>query len=532
MFHHAVHPYLRMVVLLALWLPAGLAWALETVTLQLKWKHGFQFAGYYAAAAKGYYQEVGLDVQLQEAAPGTDTLNTVMSGQADYGVGTSSLLLARQSGQPVVVLAVIFQHSPLVLLARRNPGNPGTQSVHDLVGKRVMIEPQSDELFAYLKQEGIAQDLLVSLPHSFQVQNLIDGRVDAMSAYVTNEPYDLDRAGLDYLTYTPRAVGIDFYGDNLFTTEQELKNDPDRVRAFRAASLRGWHYAMDHPEEMVDLIATRYAKPDRRDFLTFEAKRMEPLLRTDLVEAGYMNRGRWRHIVSIYADLDLLPRDFSLDGFLYEPEPRTDWTRLYLALGLLAVVSAVAFYIHRINRRLSAALADSHAAAERIRHMAQHDPLTDLPNRALLSDRLSQALAEAKRDGSRLALVFMDLDGFKPVNDQLGHAIGDRLLQQVALRLRACVRESDTVARVGGDEFVVVLRQVTDASKVLAVVDKLRTALTQPFEIDRHPISVGASLGVALYPEHGLDDNELLKRADEAMYRAKNAGRNQVVGLS
>jgi ABC-type nitrate/sulfonate/bicarbonate transport system substrate-binding protein len=226
------------------------AHALDAVTLQLKWSHAFQFAGYYTAKEKGYYSEAGLSVAIQEAHPGDDPLENVLAGKAQYGVGNSSLLLARNSGHPVVVLAAIFQHSPVVLIARsREPA----QGIHDMAGKRLMIEPLSDELLAYLKQEGIPLASIVRVQHSFKPQDLIDGKVDAISAYVTNEPYFLDRAGFAYHTYTPRSVGIDFYGDNLFTTEQELKNHPARVKAFREATLRGWQYAMAHPEEIADL---------------------------------------------------------------------------------------------------------------------------------------------------------------------------------------------------------------------------------------------------------------------------------------
>ena len=160
------------------------AMALEKIALQLKWTHAFQFAGYYAAAAKGYYREAGLDVELREAEPGSDPLLAVLDGKAQYGVGTSSLLLARKAGQPVVVLAVIFQHSPLVLISRENRN---TQGIHDLIGGKLMIEPQSDELLAYLKQEGIPLERISLLPHSFNPQDLIDRKVDAISAYVTNE---------------------------------------------------------------------------------------------------------------------------------------------------------------------------------------------------------------------------------------------------------------------------------------------------------------------------------------------------------
>lgn len=204
-------PALLCLLLLTAFAARGAAIQLEKVTLQLKWTHAFQFAGYYAAKELGYYREAGLDVTIAEARPGSDPVQEVIEGRAEFGVGNSSLLLSRKAGHPVTVLAVIFQHSPQVLVARQE--RP-TQGIHDLVGKRVMLERNSDELVAYLRQEGIGLDRIVQMEHSFDPMDLIKGRVDAISAYVTNEPYYLDSALLSYQTYTPRAAGIDFYGDN------------------------------------------------------------------------------------------------------------------------------------------------------------------------------------------------------------------------------------------------------------------------------------------------------------------------------
>lgn len=502
--------------------------AAERVTLQLKWTHAFQFAGYYAALEKGYYREAGLEVEIVPAKPGLDVVQTVLSGKAQYGVGTSSLLLAHHAGQPVVVLGVIFQHSPLVLVVRAPEAQRGLQGVHDLAGKRVMIEPHSDELLAYLRREGLTPDRYQLLPHSLATADFIAGRVDAMSAYVSNEPYYLDKAGVSYQILTSRSGGIDFYGDNLFTTEAELSAHPDRVRAFRAASLRGWQYAMQNPAEVIEWIVTRYASDQSREFLRFEAERMVALLRPDLVELGYMYRGRWRHIAETYADLGLLPRGASLEGFLYEPDQPRDYRAALAALALLALVSAIATYIYRINRRLRSALASSQAAEARVRYLAQHDALTDLPNRALFADRLRQAILLAKRDNSPLAVLFIDLDRFKPVNDQLGHSAGDQLLKQVAIRLRQSLRESDTVARVGGDEFVVLLRQLKHADDAERVAHKLLAALSQPFEVLEQTLVISASVGLALYPQHAQTDEQLLHAADDAMYAAKRSGAGAV----
>jgi diguanylate cyclase (GGDEF)-like protein/PAS domain S-box-containing protein len=164
------------------------------------------------------------------------------------------------------------------------------------------------------------------------------------------------------------------------------------------------------------------------------------------------------------------------------------------------------------------------AEAERISHLAHHDLLMGLPNRALLLDRLRQGLRQAHRDGSRLAVIFFDLDKFKPVNDQLGHTVGDRLLQSLSARLLQEVRASDTLARLGGDEFVVLLPVMKEGDDALAVAEKIRQSVAQPVPIDRHLIRVSASIGVAFYPEHAVDGEELMRCADRAMYQAKAEG--------
>lgn len=171
-------------------------------------------------------------------------------------------------------------------------------------------------------------------------------------------------------------------------------------------------------------------------------------------------------------------------------------------------------------------------AAEHIHHMAHHDILTDLPNRSLLSDRLQHAIITSKREHTHLALMFLDLDMFKYINDRLGHDIGDLLLKEVAKRILECLRESDTAARVGGDEFVVLLPAVSSVQTAMLVAEKIRNALDLPFEISGHSMSISSSIGIAVYPEHGCDEKTLLKNADTAMYLAKRNGRNTVVLFS
>ena len=161
-----------------------------------------------------------------------------------------------------------------------------------------------------------------------------------------------------------------------------------------------------------------------------------------------------------------------------------------------------------------------------MQHLAHYDVLTDLPNRALFSDRLHQGIAQARRDKTRLALMFLDLDKFKPINDTLGHAVGDLLLKEVAIRLQNCVRESDTVSRVGGDEFVVLLPTIDAEQDAMLVADKILHSIGQPFELAGHSLRISVSIGLVVYPEHGGDERTLTRNADIAMYYVKASGRN------
>lgn len=334
--------------------PSSVTEANELVRLQLKWEHQFQFAGYYAAIEQGYYEEAGIQVELIPAAPGIDPITEVLEGRAEFGVGTSDLLLHFHQGDPVVVLAVIFQHSPLILLSKTN--NP-LQTLHDLDGKPVAIESGTAELYAYLKREGVRLGQFNVVQHAYHLGPLLTDQVAAQSAYSTTEIFELDKRGIGYQIYSPRSAGIDFYGDNLFTTHDILNNNPDLVEAFREASLRGWLYAMSHPEKMIDLILTHYPTIRSREALRHEAERMHDLMRTDLIEPGHMISGRWQHMAEVYAEIGMLPENISLEGFLYQPEfIEVDLRQIYIGLviaSLLAVIFAlVASMMMYYNRRL------------------------------------------------------------------------------------------------------------------------------------------------------------------------------------
>ena len=217
---------------------------------------------------------------------------------------------------------------------------------------------------------------------------------------------------------------------------------------------------------------------------------------------------------------------------LDKPMGLTAGTVLIRRDGKEAPIEDSAAPIHDLNGQIAGAVIVFHditaAQAMRVKmtHLAHHDFLTDLPNRVLLNDRITQAIALAKRRGTHVAVLFLDLDNFKRINDSLGHETGDKLLQSVALRLSACVRGSDTVSRLGGDEFVVLVTEDKYAEDAVVTADKILAALAAPHAIDKHELHVTTSIGISSYPADGGDTETLIKNADTAMYHAKEMGRD------
>jgi class 3 adenylate cyclase/ABC-type nitrate/sulfonate/bicarbonate transport system substrate-binding protein len=321
-------------------LGAQSAAALDPVSLQLKWRHQFQFAGYYAALAQGYYRDAGLDVSIREGGPDIDVAETVASGAADFGACSASILRDWPAGRHLVSLAAIFQHSPAIVISLRR-----AQIVRpaEMRGRRLMDTPGSDEIAAMLRSEGLDYDTLPRVVHQGDPRDLVADKADAEVAYSTNEPFILERLGLPYRSFAPADFGIDFYGDLLCTSEAEARTHPDRTAAFRAASLRGWDYALSHKDEIVDLIRSSYGSTKSREALLFEATRTEPLVRADPEPIGFQDPARWHAVAATYRDLGYLASDSVPAGLMWAGDDTlARWLRLQtLAPALLIVAAAL-----------------------------------------------------------------------------------------------------------------------------------------------------------------------------------------------
>jgi diguanylate cyclase (GGDEF)-like protein/PAS domain S-box-containing protein len=859
----------------------------EKISLQLKWLHSFQFAGYYAAKEKGYYAEENLDVAIHERIPGISNIDQVLKDESQYGVADTGLLEQRLAGKPLVVLASIFQHSPLVYLTLKDSG---IVSPYELRGKRVMEDSYDNApLLAMLYEAGIAKDEFTHLDNTFNPDDLINGKTDAMVSYLTDQVDYFKKKGVEINIINPRNYGVDFLSDNLFTTEQEIARHPERVRRFLRASLKGWDYALKHQDELIRVILDKYNPGNRlsADHLRFEAQETVKMILPETVQIGRTDIKRFQRMADTYRQLGLTSSTDHLEGFVYgqgtqsklnftlaekvwlqahplirvgidrdfapyewidakgnyvglsadyialieqrlgvkfeiikdkswaevlelaqrgeldmisnanktpererylnfteaylntpaiiisdsdngfigtldrlagkqvtleksyfmqellmhdhpeirllpandvhdalrmvssgkadayigdaasanyvikregmlnlsfsgdthykswhrmaatkanpelvsilakaladipeteketiqnrwmslkyEPGVKTE-TVLFYAIAALLLLAFIVIWNLRLRREISkrkqveeaqrmsssvfastqegilitdaqgniidsnpafttitgysrdevlgkkpsllksglhdayfyedmwkiinrqgywrgevwnrkkggeifaewltiSAVTDQHGKIthyigtssditqlkeqeRKLELIAHYDPLTGVPNRILLADRMHLAFAQTKRDHCLMAVGYLDLDGFKPVNDRLGHAAGDQLLIEIALRIKNALREGDTIARLGGDEFVFLLLGLEKVEDCEVTLHRLLETISEPVVLNNQTVSVSASIGISIFPQDNTDPDTLLRHADQAMYQAKQDGKN------
>jgi diguanylate cyclase (GGDEF)-like protein len=503
--------------------------SLTQIKVQLKWFHQFQFAGFYAAIERGYFKEVGLDVELIEGGPTIGVTEAVVTGEAEFGIGNSSLLIDYNNGSPIVAVAALFQHSPSIILARRDKA---LRTIKDLEGRTLMGKIHTAELITYLKMAGVDLNKINVVPHTGTVESLKylgKDRIDATTAYISTEPFLANQLNIRYRIFNPRDLNIDFYGDTLFASSDFAKENPELVTAMRNALIKGWEYALKNSDEIVSLIIEKYHPQKDRLALGYEAQAIVPLFASDLVDVGFMSYRRWREIGDSFAHSGALKKNYTLDGFLFEKKeslPTWIYTVLFVGLAIFIATAFIAFYILHINRRLEFSLDQIKEQKDIIEYQATHDTLTGLPELRLFHERWGQTVSRADRGGSRAAMLFIDLDGFKSVNDTYGHQAGDYVLKIISSKLDKSIRNIDTAARLGGDEFVVILDCIKNSEDAPLVAKKLIEVISQELNYNNNRINIGASIGIAIYPDHSSNPEEIIKLADSAMYKAKEAGKN------
>ena len=300
--------------------------SIEKVALQLGWKHQFQYAGFYIAKEYGFYQDVDLAVSIKEFDHSIDIVNEVISGQVNFAIGKSSLLIERYNGKPVVALGALYQTSPSVLVTT----NPSFKSLKDIRGKNIMVTDdaiKSASIISMLLSNGINGNDFVLQKHSFNYNDLIEGNTDAMACYLSNELFYLAKKNI------PKDYGYDFYGDILFTSDNEIVSYPERVRKFYAASKKGWLWAFENIEKTAQLIYDKYNTQNKSlESLIYEGQVLKKLALIKGIDFGHISINKFNQIAEVFRLANILDKEGSLSSFV---DP-LNLNRTQVKIGVLA----------------------------------------------------------------------------------------------------------------------------------------------------------------------------------------------------
>ncbi|GHE94832.1 GGDEF domain-containing protein [Thalassotalea profundi] len=504
---------------------------LTTINVQLKWYHQFQFAGYYIAKEKGYYKHHGLDVKLIERAPGPSPIEKLSYGDVDYAIGAAGAIVYRANGIPLVALATFFQHSPSLLISRY-------PKLSDLTNKKVMVTKGliNAEIIAMFRKNNITANSLNVIPSKQALGQFIQGHIDAYNIYSSNEIFTLQQEKLDFYSFTPAEHGIDFYGDVLLTLENKVRNSPEEVKNFTESTKKGWQYAINNIDETIDIIMQKYNSQGKsKEELAFEAKQLIQLMYADIIPLGYMNTERWQFIENELRNTGILKGPpIDLNSFVYSSISNETFLQAIFSFKKQILVIVIVLFISALffhNRRLKVKIKEHTQLLEHERVQAEKeartDALTQLANRRKFMESIKHDLSIATRNHLDFSIIYIDIDHFKTINDTYGHAAGDKVLVTLADILKSNTRPSDNVSRIGGEEFAITsLGKNTNTATALA--DRIRKKVEDHrFVLADIEVKITISLGVATLIDSQTSD-ELLKRTDDALYKAKNSGRNQV----
>ena len=293
--------FLRQMILLFLFI--GVVHAneekLDKIRLQLQWKHQFEFAGFYMAKEKGFYKEVGLDVEFLEFDEDTNIVSNILDENAEYGLGYSSIIVDYLNNKPIVFVANFFKQSPLVLVTQKE-----ITSLSLLKGSKVeglANNIHNITLYTMLEKFGISSDDIETINPTFSIKNFINKDVDAMSIFTTNELYLLDEAGAKYNIFDPVSYGAKYYDANLFTSKDESLSNPKRVQNMRDASIKGWKYALEHKEETIAVILKKYNSQNKSyESLLFESRQIEQIMLAKVHKIGSIDKTRVEMIADLF----------------------------------------------------------------------------------------------------------------------------------------------------------------------------------------------------------------------------------------
>ncbi|SFV75480.1 histidine kinase [hydrothermal vent metagenome] len=310
---------LKILFFVLLFMPLLFAQNLKKVSVQLNWKHQFEFAGFYMAKEMGFYKDVGLDVTLKEFSFQTNVTQDVLAEKSTFGVGYPTLILDRAQGKKVVLLSAFFQSSPLVLVTLQSSH---IQSIKDFYHKRIMISDdalESASISSMLLVNFIKPADLIRVKNSFDIKDLIRKKTDIAAAYISDELYTLDQLGVKYKIWDPKNYGFDFYDSLLFTSQKMIQQDPKTVIDFTKATLKGWHYAFLHIDQTIQVIQQKYNTQHKsKNALLYEAKALKKLAYYKENALGEIDPQKIKQIYDIYHFMGKIKKDIDIEKIIYK----------------------------------------------------------------------------------------------------------------------------------------------------------------------------------------------------------------------
>jgi diguanylate cyclase (GGDEF)-like protein len=493
------------------------AWS-EDVSIHLKWYHKFQFAGYYAAIKQGYFKEEGYNVTLVEGGPDNSHLYQLMNHFSQYAVVGSESLNALALDSPIVIVASFFQHTPEVLITLKSNN---IKNISQLKGKPIMLADASisGQIRAMLAKNGVTANIYKSSTYDGDIHKLIDGSVLAMYGYITNQPYQLQQLGYEVDIFSPRDSGLDFYGDNLATTKTELENNPKRLSSIRRAVIRGWNYAIEQPEEMIDYILqlkTNNPLPFDKNHQLYEAKETIKLIDTNLFPIGHSSPDRWVAMLDTFNDVTGNQAVFS-EGTIYNEFHRdTTWIQrlLYSSSIAIAVILALYFWNRTLRIRLKQAVIN-------LQKVAFEDPLTGMKNRSAMIVHIEDCRNRNKDDRY---IAILDICALQHINRTMGFIKADLLIRNIANSISECEFKNSQSYSLYGGKFAI----IAQATKQEDFTQKINRLIKLIIELNDHVSLHSGAIKLNLT----LDNSALTTRVELALQYAKETNEPYLVYFS
>ena len=422
----------------------------EDISIHLKWYHKYQFAGYYAAQQQGYFQDEDLTVRLIEGGPNTNHLHQLINGSSQYAVLGSEALGSLALGSPIIIVASIFQHAPEMLMTLRSNQ---VESIQDLRGKSLMLANGeiAGQIPAMLLKNNLTSKDYLRANYDGDVTRLANGAVFAMYGYISNEPFLLQEMGYEVDYFRPQDYGINFYGDNLATSQSELDNNPSRVAAIRRAVIRGWSYALNHPKEIIHYLLslpTKNPQPYTLKHQQYEAQATFDLIDINDVPIGTSSPDRWAAMLDVFNSTSGGQAHFNPNSIYNEFHQDRSWINYVLIAAILA--SIIILFMYSWNRALQSKLNTAISSLEKV---ALEDVLTGLKNRSSMMLFIEECRIK-KRNNQFLVLI--DIAGLQKINKDQGLQVADQLIQQVARLLTECALKNSNTYSLYGGKFAII----------------------------------------------------------------------------